>query len=116
MLCEGRELIPGSIHMDQWEHEELVQEIPLRESLHALIRFCRDKGINPFRFTTQLMITPGYSFKTISGLITNYHLPGSTLLLLIAAFLGDDWKKVYAEALEKGYRFLSYGDSSMLLP
>ncbi len=62
------------------------------------------------------MIVPGYKFRTISGLITNFHLPGSTLLLLIAALIGDDWKKVYDYALEEQFRFLSYGDSSLLIP
>ena len=62
------------------------------------------------------MIVPGYRFRTIHGLITNFHLPGSTLLLLIAALIGDDWKEVYSYALDNEFRFLSYGDSSLLLP
>jgi S-adenosylmethionine:tRNA ribosyltransferase-isomerase len=57
---------------------------------------------------------PGYSFKVVDVLITNFHQPGSTLILLIAAFIGPDWKKVYAEALGNSYRFLSFGDSSLL--
>jgi S-adenosylmethionine:tRNA ribosyltransferase-isomerase len=63
-----------------------------------------------------MMIVPGYRFRTISGLLTNFHMPGSTLLLLIAAWIGDDWRKVYDYALKNGFRFLSYGDSSLLLP
>jgi S-adenosylmethionine:tRNA ribosyltransferase-isomerase len=65
---------------------------------------------------TSLYIYPGYSFKMVKGLITNFHQPGSTLLPLVAAFVGQDWKKIYAEALEQPYRFLSFGDSSLLLP
>ena len=61
------------------------------------------------------MIVPGYTFRTIDGLVINFHLPGSTLLLLIAAFVGDDWKDVYAYAKKNRFRFLSYGDSSLLL-
>ncbi len=63
---------------------------------------------------TAIYIVPGYSFKTCDALITNFHQPGSTLMLLVAAFIGDDWKKLYREALENNYRFLSYGDSSLL--
>lgn len=65
---------------------------------------------------TGIYITPGYSVKLCQGLITNFHQPGSTLILLVAALLGDDWRRVYEEALQRDYRFLSYGDSSLLLP
>ena len=66
--------------------------------------------------TTEIMIVPGYPFRVCNGLITNFHQPGSTLILLVAALLGPDWRRVYDEALATGYRFLSYGDSSLLLP
>jgi S-adenosylmethionine:tRNA ribosyltransferase-isomerase len=67
-------------------------------------------------FETQLMIVPGYRVRMVHGLITNFHQPGSTLLCLVAAFVGgNDWKEMYAAALTKGYRFLSYGDGSLLL-
>jgi len=62
------------------------------------------------------MIIPGYTFRMVNRMITNFHQPGSTLLMLVAAFIGDDWKKVYDYALNKDFRFLSYGDSSMLIP
>lgn len=65
---------------------------------------------------TEIMIMPGYTFKVCRGLITNFHQLQSTLLMLVAAFIGDDWKKVYEAALDNGYRFLSYGDGSLLLP
>lgn len=65
---------------------------------------------------TSIFILPGFTFRISGGIITNFHQPGSTLIALVAAFLGEDWKKVYAHALERGYRFLSYGDSSLLLP
>lgn len=115
-LCKGDKLVHGKIIMNQWENERLPQDITLRESLDALIYFCRNNNMDHFHFSTQLMIVPGYVFKTISGLVTNFHLPGSTLLLLIAAFIGDDWRKVYNDAINRQYRFLSYGDSSLLLP
>ncbi len=63
---------------------------------------------------TEIFIFPGYEFKVCDGLITNFHLPGSTLILLVAAFIGERWREVYAEALRNDYRFLSYGDSSIL--
>jgi S-adenosylmethionine:tRNA ribosyltransferase-isomerase len=64
--------------------------------------------------STEIFIFPGYTYRVIDGLITNFHQPGSTLVLLIATILGEDWKKVYQEALAQDYRFLSYGDSSLL--
>jgi S-adenosylmethionine:tRNA ribosyltransferase-isomerase len=107
---------PSSLSVKQWENEKLPQGIPLPESLEWLIRFCDLHRLDQLHFSTQLMIVPGYRFMTIRGLVTNFHMPGSTLLLLIAAFIGDDWKKVYSYALEEKFRFLSYGDSSLLLP
>ena len=70
----------------------------------------------PLVGSTSIYIYPGYEFKVCQGLITNFHQPGSTLMLLVAAFTGNHWKKIYQEALDQGYRFLSYGDSSLLLP
>ncbi len=63
---------------------------------------------------TSIMIMPGYTFKVSEALITNFHQPGSTLMLLVAAFVGSDWKKIYDEALKNDYRFLSFGDSSLI--
>ena len=63
---------------------------------------------------TEIFIFPGYTFRLCKGLITNYHQPGSTLILLVAALVGEDWKQIYKEALDNNYRFLSYGDSSIL--
>lgn len=102
--------------LEQWENEKLPGDVPLKESLDAVLDFCRREHTEVLRFSTRLMIVPGYGFRSIGGLVTNFHLPGSTLLLLIAALLGDDWKRVYTEALTGGYRFLSYGDSSLLIP
>jgi S-adenosylmethionine:tRNA ribosyltransferase-isomerase len=62
------------------------------------------------------MIVPGYRFRFVNGMITNFHMPGSTLLLLVAAFTGNNWKKIYEHALRSDYRFLSYGDAMLLLP
>jgi len=107
---------PFSLAIVQWDNENLPQNIPLRESIEALIGFCRRLDLEQLHFNTQLMIVPGYRFRTIEGLITNFHMPGSTLLLLIAAWIGEDWRKIYNYALKENFRFLSYGDSSLLLP
>ncbi len=85
-------------------------------SFEALSQGLEAIGQKNLRGSTQLFIVPGYTFRVVGGIITNFHLPKSTLLLLIAALIGEDWKKVYQEALQNQYRFLSYGDSSLLLP
>ncbi|MBN7812800.1 S-adenosylmethionine:tRNA ribosyltransferase-isomerase [Algoriphagus sp. H41] len=84
------------------------------ESLQAILAFMELEKLDSILGQTEIFIFPGYEFKMIEGLITNFHQPGSTLMLLIATILGEDWKKVYQEALDRDYRFLSYGDSSLL--
>ncbi|MEO1255610.1 MAG: S-adenosylmethionine:tRNA ribosyltransferase-isomerase, partial [Bacteroidota bacterium] len=86
------------------------------EVLHAVLDLMKEKGIDKIGGHTEIFIYPGYQFQICEGLVTNYHLPGSTLILLIASFIGDDWKKVYQAALDNNYRFLSYGDASLLIP
>lgn len=93
------------------------EQIPgLNASLTAVLQYMESHALEEITGETEILIVPGYCFRVCKGLITNYHLPGSTLLLLIAAFIGEDWRKVYEEALRNNYRFLSYGDSSLLLP
>lgn len=82
--------------------------------LAALYRYMIDHEIDTLHCATQIMITPGYHFRTIRALITNFHQPKSTLLLLISAIVGDTWRNIYTHAMENDYRFLSYGDSSIL--
>jgi len=115
-LLSGERLDPSHLVLTQWENENLSGKYTLEKSLRALIDFCMENEMNHIQFLTELMIVPGYSFRTVTGLITNFHLPGSTLLLLIAALIGEDWEKVYDYALNHQFRFLSYGDSSLLLP
>ena len=86
------------------------------EALSAIIDHMNTLNIDQIQGETQIFILPGYQFRICDGLITNYHMPRSTLMLLVAAFVGDDWKRIYDEALNNEYRFLSYGDSSFLLP
>ncbi len=115
-LIAGQQLNHEGTHFNQWENESLPDHFTLKESLEELLGYCQKNNLLQLRFTTSLMIVPGYRFRSIAGLITNFHMPGSTLLLLIAALVGDDWKRVYQSALDHNYRFLSYGDSSLLIP
>lgn len=91
------------------------ERIPTKtEALTAILSQMEKTGADTVMGNTEIFIFPGYRYQMVDGLITNFHQPGSTLILLIATILGEDWKKVYQEALDKGYRFLSYGDSSLL--
>lgn len=87
-----------------------------KESVDAVIDFMEKQGIDELVGETEIFIFPGYQFKICKGIITNFHQPSSTLILLIAALVGDDWRKIYDFALENDFRFLSYGDSSLLIP
>jgi len=93
-----------------------LQAIDKSDALSHVLEFMKRNNMDQLGGQTEIFLYPGYEFKLCDGLITNYHMPNSTLLLLIAAFIGDDWKKVYDEALGNDYRFLSYGDSSLLIP
>ncbi|GAA0878758.1 S-adenosylmethionine:tRNA ribosyltransferase-isomerase [Algoriphagus jejuensis] len=94
---------------------EKRKETPSKtEALQAILDFMEKENRDTILGQTEIFIFPGYTFQMIEGLITNFHQPGSTLVLLIATILGEDWKKVYGEAMAKNYRFLSYGDSSLL--
>jgi S-adenosylmethionine:tRNA ribosyltransferase-isomerase len=103
--------------IDQWDPYKIETEIKVEESINALIQFCEKNDIYQIEGATQLMIVPGYKFKVVQRLITNFHQPKSTLLMLVAAFIGEtQWKKVYDCAITNDFRFLSYGDSSLLIP
>lgn len=92
-----------------------ADELPSAEkSLRAIIAYMDAKNLDEIVGETEIFIFPGYKFRLCKGLVTNYHQPGSTLILLVAALVGEDWKKIYKEAMDRDYRFLSYGDSSLL--
>jgi S-adenosylmethionine:tRNA ribosyltransferase-isomerase len=114
----GVKLLYGDLkkfELEQWEAYDLMQhDIPYKESLQALLEYVEESGQEELHCRTSLLIQPGYVFKSAKALITNFHQPRSTLLLLVAAFIGADWKQVYDHALQHDYRFLSYGDSSLL--
>ena len=96
-----------------YQHDNLPS---VEDSLKAILMEMEEKNIEEITAETEIFIFPSYQFKICKGMITNYHQPESTLILLIAALIGEDWRKVYDEAMKRDYRFLSYGDSSLLLP
>ena len=101
--------------LSQWEPYELAkQTVSVNEALNNLLDYLRATKQEKLIARTQIIIAPGYQSKIAKGLITNFHQPGSTLLLLVAALIGDHWKTVYAYALQNDFRFLSYGDGSLL--
>jgi len=107
---------PDSLHIKQWEVYDLKKEINIRDALQNIIDFMNKEKTDKLEASTQIIIIPGYEFNIVTKLITNFHQPKSTLLLLISAFIGGDWKNIYKYAIENNFRFLSYGDSSILTP
>jgi S-adenosylmethionine:tRNA ribosyltransferase-isomerase len=103
------------LFMDQWWPYENESSITSKDALNALLRILNQKKKKCIEASTSIMIVPGYNFRIINGMITNFHQPKSTLLLLISAWVGNDWKKIYKFASENDFRFLSYGDCSLLM-
>lgn len=110
MLHEG----DTSMHVPQFMPYEQEWTLPTKDALLTLINYLDDTRQDTLHAETQIMIKPGYRFRVVQQLITNFHQPKSTLLLLVSAFVGEDWKKIYDYALSHDFRFLSYGDSSIL--
>ncbi len=104
----------NEILITQWDAYNLPQHVHAIEALQSLLNWLQNNQITKLICKTQILIVPSYTLRIVNALITNFHQPSSTLLLLIAAVIGDDWKKVYAYALDHDYRFLSYGDGSLL--
>ena len=100
--------------VSQWEPYSREYPYSLEESLKAIVKYLRDNELKELKVGTRIIIVPGYRFRVVDVLVTNFHQPQSTLLLLISAFVGGDWKRIYDYALGNGFRFLSYGDSSIL--
>jgi S-adenosylmethionine:tRNA ribosyltransferase-isomerase len=89
-------------------------EITSYQAITAIIHSMENDNEYVLVGSTQIILAPGYQFRLVDALITNFHQPENTLILLIAAFVGKDWRKIYEHALANNYRFLSYGDSSLL--
>ena len=112
----------SDLHVNQWTPYDdgaeggLVNGITPRRAIENIVSFLDRHGLQALHSSTQIIIAPGYTYKIINALVTNFHQPQSTLLLLVSAFLHGDWKAVYDYALAHDFRFLSYGDSSLLIP
>ena len=102
------------LSLSQWECYELTKNISVKDALTALVTHLEDAGEHKVVARTQIIIAPGYTLKIAKGIVTNFHQPQSTLLLLIAAITGKNWRVIYNHALQNNYRFLSYGDSSLI--
>jgi len=101
-------------NIKQWDSLKYEPNKSFREIFEFLMKYMKKNNLEIFESVTSLMIVPGFKFNVINGIITNFHQPRSTLLLLIAAFVGNDWKKIYNYAINNEFRFLSYGDSSFI--
>lgn len=117
LYLAGKRLLSGlpfdqAVHIEQWDAYQGPFPDPA-ESLEAILNNLHSLGTDSIKGTTRLMIVPGFHFRFTDILITNFHQPRSTLLLLVAAFYGDDWKKAYQYALDNNFRFLSYGDACL---
>ena len=121
-LLKHPEANEDDLHVNQWDPYELSEDgnlvdgITPMQAIQAIIDYLDRNGLEALHSSTQIIIAPGYQYKIVKMLVTNFHQPQSTLLLLVSAFLNGDWKKVYDYALSHDFRFLSYGDSSLLIP
>ncbi len=104
-----------TMQVEQWSPYGDSPQMQPAEAIDLLIRFCDEQDTDTVQASTCLMIAPGYRWQFVNRIVTNFHQPESTLLLLVSAYAGQDWKKIYSHAVAHGYRFLSYGDSSILI-
>lgn len=114
MLHENMDLHADELKVTQWMPYDSGYDISPKEALESIIAYLDKHQIDALKASTQIIIAPGYEFKIVKTMVTNFHQPENTLMLLVAAFVGDDWKKIYDYALNHDFRFLSYGDSSIL--
>ena len=114
-LVNNPDATPEELVVTQWTPYHDTEEVSAHEALTALLDYLDRNQTDTLLSATQIMIAPGYEFKIVKGIITNFHQPKSTLLLLISAFVNGNWKSIYNYALDNDFRFLSYGDSSLLL-
>lgn len=114
-LLENPNADENELRVKQWAPYEKEYSISTKDALQAIINHLDRSGLDKYIGSTQIMIAPSFKFRIIKGMITNFHQPQSTLLLLVSAFVDGNWKEIYDHALSHDYRFLSYGDSSLLL-
>lgn len=107
----------AELHVNQWEpYEAHSPMLSPREAISEVLAWLDRNHLSALHSSTQIIIAPGYDYKLVKMLVTNFHQPQSTLLLLVSAFVHGDWRRIYDYALAHGFRFLSYGDSSLLIP
>ena len=115
-IVQNPEISYEALKITQWQPYETEAICSAEEAIDALLKWIKNTQQDHLSIETEIIIAPGYSFKMVKGLVTNFHQPQSTLLLLVSALIGDQWKNIYQYALENDFRFLSYGDGSLLLP
>lgn len=120
-LTINPDMTETELHINQWDPYEgevceKAKAVTTQQAFEALLRWYDDNGVSVLHSSTQIIIAPGYEYHVVKALVTNFHQPQSTLLLLVSALLKGDWHRVYDYALANDFRFLSYGDSSLLIP
>lgn len=115
-LHSNPDLSEQELHITQWEPYNVKSSLTATEAIEEIIKYLDRNNLSTLHSSTQIMIAPGYNYKIVKLLITNFHQPQSTLLLLVSAFVKGNWKTIYDYALAHDFRFLSYGDSSLLIP
>ena len=116
LIMRNPDASEDELHVPQWMPYETDDEPTTVEALQAVLDWLDRNGLAALHTTTQIIIAPGYHYHIVRMMVTNFHQPKSTLLLLVSAFVNGDWHRIYDFALANGFRFLSYGDSSLLIP
>lgn len=118
-LLKNPDATEDELHVKQWQPYEMTPEedkTPAVDALQAIVDYLDRHGMETLHTSTQIIIAPGYDYRIVKAMVTNFHQPQSTLLLLVSAFVKGNWRKIYDYALSHDFRFLSYGDSSLLIP
>lgn len=115
-LSQNPDANEEDLHVNQWQPYSDLPEMSSEEALQQILQYLDRNGMEALHSSTQIIIAPGYQYRIVKAMVTNFHQPQSTLLLLVSAFVNGDWKKIYQYALNHDFRFLSYGDSSLLIP
>ena len=115
-IVHNPDISEEELHVGQWEPYNHIETVATLSALQAIADWMDANQLSALHTTTQIIIVPGYDYKIVNMMVTNFHQPQSTLLLLVSAFVKGDWHTIYDYALAHDFRFLSYGDSSLLIP
>lgn len=115
-IASDNSVEPDKLSVNQWTPYEKEYSLSAVDALRALYNYMQSHELEKIHAHTKIMIAPGYKYRIVKAVVTNFHQPKSTLLLLVSAFVNGDWRKIYDYALANDFRFLSYGDSSLLIP